>query len=77
MMIVYLPAEKILGEPDAFTPPAQAGTPLIPPAVPSAKALNDNIKRLKLDVQTIAPFHGNRTTNVAELEKAAGGPATN
>jgi len=42
-----------------------------------AKALNDNIKRLKLDVQTIAPFHGNRTTNVAELEKAAGGPATN
>ena len=77
MLIVYLPAEKILGEPDAFTPPAQAGTPLIPPAVPSAKALNDNIKRLKLDVQTIAPFHGNRTTTVAEVEKAAGGPATN
>jgi len=77
MLIVYLPAEKILGEPDAFTPPAQAGAPLIPPAVVYAKALNDNIKRLKLDVQTIAPFHGNRTTNVAELEKAAGGPATN
>jgi glyoxylase-like metal-dependent hydrolase (beta-lactamase superfamily II) len=77
MLVVYLPAEKILGEPDAFTPPAQAGTALIPPAVPSAKALNDNIKRLKLDVQTIAPFHGNRQTNVAELEKAAAGPATN
>jgi glyoxylase-like metal-dependent hydrolase (beta-lactamase superfamily II) len=77
MLIVYLPAEKILGEPDAFTPPPQAGTPLIPPAVVYAKALNDNIKRLKLDVQTIAPFHGNRTTNVAELEKAAGSPATN
>ena len=77
MMIVYLPAEKILGEPDAFTPPPQAGAPLIPPAVVYAKALNDNIKRLKLDVQTIAPFHGNRTTTVAELEKAAAGPATN
>ena len=77
MLVVYLPAEKILGEPDAFTPPAQAGTALIPPAVPSAKALNDNIKRLKLDVQTIAPFHGNRMTNVAELDKAAAGPATN
>ena len=77
MLVVYLPAEKILGEPDAFTPPPQAGTPLIPPAVPSAKALNDNIKRLKLDVQTIAPFHGNRTTNVAEVEKAASSPATN
>ena len=75
MMIVYLPAEKILGEPDAFTPPPQAGTALIPPAVPSAKALNDNIKRLKLDVQVIAPFHGNRKTNVAELEKAATGSA--
>jgi glyoxylase-like metal-dependent hydrolase (beta-lactamase superfamily II) len=77
MLVVYLPAEKILGEPDAFTPPGQAGTALIPPAVPSAKALNDNIKRLKLNVETITPFHGNRTTTVAELEKAAAGPATN
>ena len=75
MMVVYLPAEKLLGEPDAFTPPAQAGAPLIPPAVVYAKALNDNIKRLKLDVQVITPFHGNRTTNVAELEKAAAGSA--
>jgi glyoxylase-like metal-dependent hydrolase (beta-lactamase superfamily II) len=78
MMVVYLPAEKILGEPDAFTPGPPAGTTLIPPAVPSAKALNDNIKRLKLDVVTIAPFHGNRTTTVAELEKAVtASPATN
>ena len=77
MMVVYLPEQKLLGEPDAFTPPAQAGGALIPPAVPGAKALNDNIKRLKLDVQVITPFHGNRTTNVAELEKAAAGPATN
>ncbi|HTI44227.1 MAG TPA: MBL fold metallo-hydrolase [Vicinamibacterales bacterium] len=75
MLVVYLPKEKILGEPDAFTPPAQQGASLIPPAVPSAKALNDNIKRLKLDVRTIAPFHGNRTTTVAELEKAAATPA--
>jgi glyoxylase-like metal-dependent hydrolase (beta-lactamase superfamily II) len=71
MLVVYLPKERILGEPDAFTPPAQAGTPLIPPAVPSAKALNDNIQRLKLNVRTIAPFHGNRLTDVAELAKAA------
>src|SRR5207249_10796934 len=78
MTVVYLPAEKVLAEPDAFTPPAQAGTPLIPPAVVYAKALNDNIKRLKLDVQVITPLHGNRTTTVAELEKAAAGSsATN
>jgi glyoxylase-like metal-dependent hydrolase (beta-lactamase superfamily II) len=76
MLLVYLPKEKILGEPDAFTPPPQAGTPLIPPAVPGAKALYDNIQRLKLDVQVIAPFHGNRTFAVAELAGAAGVAAT-
>jgi glyoxylase-like metal-dependent hydrolase (beta-lactamase superfamily II) len=77
MLVTYLPKEGILGEPDAFTPPPQAGTPLIPPAVPSAKALSDNIKRLKLNVKTIAPFHGNRTTTVAELDKAAAGGGAN
>ena len=74
MMLVYLPKEKILGEPDAFTPGGAAGattTALIPPAVPYAKALLDNIHRLNLDIQTITPFHGGRTTTVAELEKSA------
>ena len=75
MLVVYLPGDGILGEPDAFTPPAQAGTSLAPPAVPYARALADNITRLKLNVKTIAPFHGNRLTNVADLEKAAT-PAT-
>ena len=66
MIMVYLPTEKILAEPDAFTPPAQANGTLISPAVAYAKALHDNIQRLKLDVQVIAPFHGNRTTDMAE-----------
>jgi glyoxylase-like metal-dependent hydrolase (beta-lactamase superfamily II) len=77
MLVVYLPKETILAEPDAFTPPAQAGTPLIAPAVPYAKALYDNIQRLKLDVQVIAPFHGNRKTDVAEVGRLAGINATN
>jgi glyoxylase-like metal-dependent hydrolase (beta-lactamase superfamily II) len=77
MLVVYLPKEKILAEPDAFSPPAQAGAALVPPAVPFAKALYDNIQRNKLDVQTIAPFHGNRLTDVAELARAAGVNATN
>lgn len=72
MLVVYLPKEKILAEPDAFSAPAQVGTPLVPPAVPYAKALYDNIQRLKIDVQTIAPFHGNRLTDMAELARAAG-----
>jgi hypothetical protein len=46
-------------------------------AVPYAKALYDNIQRLKLDVKTIAPFHGNRTGDVAELAKAAGVSSSN
>jgi glyoxylase-like metal-dependent hydrolase (beta-lactamase superfamily II) len=77
LLMVYLPKEKILAEPDAFTPPAQPGTALIPPAVPFARALYDNIQRRKLDVQVIAPLHGNRTTDVAELGRAAGVNATN
>jgi len=77
MMVVYLPKEKLLGEPDAFTPPPQAGTPLARTAVPYAKALNDNIQRLKLDVKIITPFHGNRTTDVGELARAAGVSSSN
>jgi glyoxylase-like metal-dependent hydrolase (beta-lactamase superfamily II) len=76
MLVVYLPKEKILGEPDAFTAPATPTTPLAVTAVPYAAALYDNIKRLNLDVKTIAPFHGARLTDVAELAKAAGKSAT-
>jgi len=76
MLVVYLPKEKILGEPDAFTPPATPGTPLAVTAVPYAVALFDNITRLNLDVKTIAPFHGGRLTDVAELGKAAGKSST-
>jgi glyoxylase-like metal-dependent hydrolase (beta-lactamase superfamily II) len=77
MLVTYLPKEKILAEPDAFTPPPQAGTALVRTAVPYAKALYDNIQRLKLDVQVIAPLHGNRTSDVAELSKAAGASSSN
>ena len=68
--------EKILAEPDAFTPPAPNAS-LISPAVTYAKALHANIQRLKLDVQVIAPFHGNRKSDVAELARLAGVNATN
>jgi glyoxylase-like metal-dependent hydrolase (beta-lactamase superfamily II) len=77
MLVVYLPKEGLLAEPDAFTPPPQAGTPLVRTAIPYAKTLYDNIQRLKLDVKVIAPLHGNRTTDVAELAKAAGATSSN
>jgi glyoxylase-like metal-dependent hydrolase (beta-lactamase superfamily II) len=76
MLIVYLPNEKILAEADAFTPPAAATASLSPLAVPYAQTLYDNIQRLRLDVQTIAPFHGARTAEIAELAKDVGRSTT-
>jgi glyoxylase-like metal-dependent hydrolase (beta-lactamase superfamily II) len=72
MLVVYLPKEKMLVEVDAFTPPAQPTQTVIAPAVPYAAALYDNIKRLNLDVQVIAPLHGARLTDVAEVARNAG-----
>jgi glyoxylase-like metal-dependent hydrolase (beta-lactamase superfamily II) len=72
MLLVYLPAERILAEADAYTPPATPDTPLIAPKAPYARALYANIQRLGLDVQTIAPFHGMRTADLAELAQQAG-----
>jgi glyoxylase-like metal-dependent hydrolase (beta-lactamase superfamily II) len=63
--MVYLPAEKILTEADAYSTPA-AGAPM--PAVPNPFAVNlyDNIQRLKLDVRKLAPIHG-RVGTIADL----------
>ena len=55
MLIAYLPTEKIVVEVDLYSP---RGTQT--PAIPDTSSLTfyDNIKRLKLDVDTIAPVHG-------------------
>jgi glyoxylase-like metal-dependent hydrolase (beta-lactamase superfamily II) len=73
-LMVYLPAERILIEVDAWAPTA-ANVP--PPAVPSPFALNlyENIQRLKLDVAQIAALHGPRVATLAEFA-AAMRPAT-
>jgi glyoxylase-like metal-dependent hydrolase (beta-lactamase superfamily II) len=69
--MVYLPAEKILVEGDAYTPPA-AGVP--PPAMPNPFSVNlhDNIQRLKLDVRQIAALHGPRVATMADLRSFIG-----
>jgi glyoxylase-like metal-dependent hydrolase (beta-lactamase superfamily II) len=72
MLLVYLPKERILAEADAYTPTATPTTPLIPTKVPYAAALYANLQRLKLQVTTIAPFHGTRTVGVAEVARQAG-----
>jgi glyoxylase-like metal-dependent hydrolase (beta-lactamase superfamily II) len=69
--MVYLPAEKILVEVDAYAPPA-GNVP--PPAVPNPFAVNlyDNIQRLKLDVRQIAALHGPRVATMADLRAFIG-----
>jgi glyoxylase-like metal-dependent hydrolase (beta-lactamase superfamily II) len=85
--MVYLPADKILIEADAFTPaaeappapasppatPAPGAPPPPPPAVsPTAVNLYENIRRLKLDVERIAALHGPRLATMADLARAIG-----
>jgi glyoxylase-like metal-dependent hydrolase (beta-lactamase superfamily II) len=70
-VLVYLPAEKILIEADAYTPLA-ANAPL--PAVPNPYSVNlyENIQKLKLDVGQIAALHGPRVATLADLRSAIG-----
>jgi glyoxylase-like metal-dependent hydrolase (beta-lactamase superfamily II) len=56
MLIAYLPKEKIVIEADLYSP-AAAGMPAAPPTA-SAKTFLNNVRRLKLDIATIAPIHG-------------------
>jgi glyoxylase-like metal-dependent hydrolase (beta-lactamase superfamily II) len=71
--MVYLPAEKILVEADAYTPADLSVTPPQAPVVwPATLNLYLNIRRLKLDIVQIVPLHGSRVVTMQELTKAAG-----
>lgn len=67
--LVYLPAEKILIEADAYTPQA-ANAPA--PAKPNPYSVNlyENVQNLNLDVRQIAALHGPRVTTLADLRTA-------
>jgi glyoxylase-like metal-dependent hydrolase (beta-lactamase superfamily II) len=69
MLIGYLPKEKVLIEADVYTPAPANATPA--PPTKETVNLNDNIQRLKLDVQQITPLHG-RLVTIADLRKAIG-----
>ena len=73
IFLVYLPKEKLLYQADSFTAPPP-GAPL-PPAVNMVNRRNlnlqENIERLKLDVERIAAAHG-RVMPIADLRKAIG-----
>jgi len=70
ILMAYLPRERLLIEADVFTPPP-ADAP--PPANVSVytRNLDENIQRLRLNVERILPIHG-RIVGMAELRKALG-----
>ena len=67
----YLPKEKILIEGDDFTPPAPGAPPLVPVALGFANNFFDDLQKMKIDVVTIAPLHGN-VAPWTEFPKALG-----
>jgi glyoxylase-like metal-dependent hydrolase (beta-lactamase superfamily II) len=70
MLMVYLPAEKLLIQSDAYTPGPPFSTP---PSVPQAAHINllANIERLQLQVDRIVPLRG-RVVPLADLYRAVG-----
>lgn len=68
--MVYLPAERLVIQADAYTPGPAAAPP---PATPNPYTANlyENIERLKLNVRTVVPLHGPRLVPLAELQTAA------
>ena len=72
MLMVYLPAEKMLIQADAFNPRPPDAKPLPAPS-PFTINLLENVQRLKLDVAQIGQIHGG-VDPIAALVKAAGRP---
>ncbi len=66
LLIAYMPKEKLLIEPDLFTPPPPNAPPAA--ATPFTVDLQQSIRALKLDVRRIAPLHG-RVVPMAEMQK--------
>jgi len=68
MVVVYLPAEKLLIEADLYNPPAPNATTVGP--FPFAANLLENIQRRGLLVERIVPIHG-RIIPLSEVQAAA------
>lgn len=69
--LIYLPAEKILIEADAYTP-LPAGSPAPANANPYSVNLYENVQKLALDVEKIAPLHGPGAVALTDLKVAIG-----
>ena len=68
LLMVYLPAERILIEADVYSPAPSATAAA--PAAPFAANLLENIERLGLRIERIVPIHG-RVVPLSDLRAAA------
>jgi glyoxylase-like metal-dependent hydrolase (beta-lactamase superfamily II) len=68
LLMVYLPAERLLIEADVYSPPAPNVTS--PPPAIFAPNLVENIDRLRLEVDRIVPIHG-RVVPMSDLRASA------
>jgi glyoxylase-like metal-dependent hydrolase (beta-lactamase superfamily II) len=69
-LMVYFPAERLLVQADAYNPPTAAGA--APGMVfPFAANLVENVQRLGLSVERVAPIHG-RVLPWSEVMRSAG-----
>ena len=68
MAIIYLPQERIVINADLWSPPAQGAMPNVGQ---SQISLYNNIRRLRLDVATHVPIHGNPGPH-ADFERIVG-----
>lgn len=69
MLMVYLPAERLLINADLYSPPAQGAPP--PAPTPSMRTLHQHLQRLKLDVAQHVPIHGSVGSHEAFLKIVA------
>ena len=69
LLMVYLPAAKLLVQADAYIP--RPGAPPLPAPSPYTTNLVDNITRLKLDVARVVHIHGG-SSPYADVLAAAG-----
>ena len=71
MLMAYLPKEKMLFNADLYSPPAQGAPPA--PANAGMRTLQENIRKLKLDVAQHVPAHG-RVGSHEEFQKLVATP---
>ena len=75
MLVVYLPAEKILINADLYSPPAATAIGPLPKNDDAVRQLNENIKRLKLAVDKHVGIHGDVGPNETFLKVIASPPS--